>query len=185
MFVECILSSRFEPESCNYTQPQKSEERAPHPDPHPIPDRNRGRRMGRGRNAQRLLSSCIKWERARPRRTRHASGGQPFSDSRVSDPSGEGACRNTRGRVVPAWTESFRLLYLEFGVWNQILRSVLWNWSPMFRFCPTRGQLQRDLRVYPCSYGRFCSLAPRLLIGLGMKNCILRTTVNARTKLST
>ena len=35
---------------------------------------------------------------------------KPFGESRVSDPTGEGASRNTRGRVCsPDWTEPSRL----------------------------------------------------------------------------
>src|SRR5258706_15305820 len=50
---------------------------------------------------------------------------------------------------------------------------VVWIWNSVFQFCPSGGQFLRKSAVYPCSYGRFWLLAPRLLVGLGMKNCIL------------
>jgi hypothetical protein len=52
---------------------------------------------------------------------------------------------------------------------------VVWIWNSVFQFCPSGGQFSQKTGVYPCSYGRFWVLAPRLLVGLGMKNDILRT----------
>jgi len=56
-----------------------------------------------------------------------------------------------------------------------VFTSVVWIWNSVFQFCPSGGQFSWKSGVYPCSYGRFWLLAPRLLVGLGMKNDILRT----------